>query len=132
MVSPKEIIEALRIPPNTHFFELMRIELINRIEAEGIAPPDGMVLVPIEDCDSCGNTGKLSMGYMSGYCNCHCRRNPVSRFNQNTEATPFRCGINGDSGWIDGAWTPPCKVFCGRAECALESTAAPKGVSDEQ
>ena len=44
-VTVQEIVEALRIPPSTMFFELMRVELINRIEAHGIAPPDGMVLV---------------------------------------------------------------------------------------
>lgn len=44
MVTPKEIIEALRFVA-TPYTE----SLANRIEAEGIAPPDGMVLVPLSE-----------------------------------------------------------------------------------
>jgi hypothetical protein len=52
-------------------------------QAKQICEANGYAVVPVEDCDSCGNTGKLSMGYMSGSCGCHCRSNPASRFNQN-------------------------------------------------
>lgn len=44
MVSQKEIIEELRGECNGY----KRDMLADRIEAEGIAPPDGWVLVPIE------------------------------------------------------------------------------------
>lgn len=40
MVSQKEIIEALRVA--------WQFELAKRIEAEGIAPPEGWVLLPSE------------------------------------------------------------------------------------
>ena len=51
MVSQKEIIEALRLLANWHDTgqaDEKRFALASRIEAEGIAPPDGMVLVPSE------------------------------------------------------------------------------------
>ena len=46
MVSQKEVIELLR--DRGLYLSADRAELANRIEAEGIAPPDGMVLVPSE------------------------------------------------------------------------------------
>ena len=52
-------------------------------QAKRVCEEAGLAVVPVEDCKSCDNTGKLSMGYMSGQYNCHCRRNPASRFNQN-------------------------------------------------
>lgn len=39
-----------------------------------------------------------------------------------TEATPFSCGINGDPPQVDNAWTPPCKVWCGRKQCAAKES----------
>lgn len=52
-VTRQEVVEALRrgIPANAfHKFDWIESNkaLANRIEAEGIAPPDGMVLVPKE------------------------------------------------------------------------------------
>ena len=44
MVTPKEIIKALRGPIGA-VGNAKRKELANRIESEGIAPPDGWVLV---------------------------------------------------------------------------------------
>lgn len=85
----KEIIEALRGPIGA-VGNAKRKELANRIESEGIAPPDGMVLVPSE---------------------------PMS----------FSCQINGTT---TQDWIPPCKAFCGRSACALESTAAPEPATD--
>ena len=51
MVTQKEIIEALRLLANWHDTgqaDEKRFALASRIEAEGIAPPDGWVLVPSE------------------------------------------------------------------------------------
>ena len=39
-----------------------------------------------------------------------------------TESTPFSCGINGDPPQVDNAWTPPCKVWCGRKQCAAKES----------
>lgn len=52
-VTRQEVVEALRrgIPANAfHKFDWIESNkaLANRIEAEGIAPPDGMMLVPKE------------------------------------------------------------------------------------
>lgn len=47
-VPPKEIIEALRHVGCSSGLDV-RHALANRIEAEGIAPPDGYELVPIND-----------------------------------------------------------------------------------
>lgn len=61
---------------------IMALELVSRIKSHGIAPPDGMVLVPII-----------------------------------TEATTFNCKINGDQPQVGHAWTPPCKIWCGKKYC---------------
>lgn len=85
-VTPQEIVVKLRsaareIAPHKRQSFLCE-ELANRIEQHGIAPPDGMVLVPII-----------------------------------TEATTFNCKINGDPPQVDHAWTPPCKIWCGKKYC---------------
>lgn len=56
MVSQKEIIEALREASTQAFYGDFR-PLIAKIESEGIAPPDGWVLVPSEPTDEMCEAG---------------------------------------------------------------------------
>lgn len=90
-VTQKEIVEALRAYDKAMVecgYELAVDKTVaDRIEAEGIKPPEGYAIVPII-----------------------------------TEATPFSCGINGDPPQVDNAWTPPCKVWCGRKQCAAKES----------
>lgn len=57
--------------------------IAQRVIEHGIAPPDGYVLVPIEDCRNCDNSGVYYDNY-GDVCQCQfCDVMPHSRFNQN-------------------------------------------------
>lgn len=84
MVTQNEVIDELM--DLTFYAGYHENNVATRIKAEGIAPPVGYAIVPIENCQKCDNTGKYKLTAWMPEKSCSCLQLPQSRYNQNKAA----------------------------------------------
>ena len=101
------------------------VSLIKRIDAVDYGAISGKLEILLTDCRAEIQRLLTANEALKGLCEDYqavlkSQREVIKRAGLNVEATPFNCGINGDPPQVDHAWTPPCKVWCGRKQCAAK------------